>query len=174
MSKISYNLASIRAFAFDMDGVLSKSTMLIDHDGNPMRTANVKDGFAIQLAIKQGYRIVIITGGKSRAMEVRLRDLGVTDIFQSTAVKHITLRQWMEREGMAQSEVLYMGDDMTDLECIKLVGLPTTPADGDPYIRSVAQYVSVYPGGEGCVRDVIEQVMRAAGTWCADPNSLAW
>lgn len=174
MSKIDYDLTKIKAFVFDVDGVLSSTTVLTDSEGDPIRTTNIKDGFALQLAIKNNYKIAVITGGMLKGYEERLRSYGITDICQGAAVKQITLYHWMEREGLAPSEVLYMGDDLPDIECMRVVGLPTAPADACSEILNEAKYISTRDSGHGCVRDVIEQVLKSRNSWCNDIYATHW
>ena len=173
---IDYDLKKIRALAFDVDGVLSTSKVLLSPhstDG-PLRTANTKDGYALQLAVKCGLKMAIITGGRSRAVKERYVALGIQSVFDGIAVKIETLRNWMQAENLAPEEVIYMGDDIPDYEVMQAVGCPCCPADAAPEIKSIARYVSPLSGGEGCVRDVVEQVLRAQGKWMAGAEAFGW
>lgn len=174
MSGINYDLKRIKAFAFDVDGVLSPSTIPMDEDGNPMRMVNIKDGYALQLAIKCGYKIAIITGGTAKATDVRYNALGITDIFQGVSKKLLCLETWMLDNGLIPDEIIYMGDDIPDLPTLRYVGLPCAPRDSASEVLATAQYISRFDGGYGCVRDVVEQVLRANGQWLADNNAFGW
>ena len=174
MSSISYDLKKIRAFAFDVDGVLSPSTIPLSPDGEPLRMVNIKDGYALQLAIKYGYEIAIITGGSTRAVKVRFEGLGITDIYQGAAQKLPVLKKWMEEKDLKPDEVIYMGDDIPDLTAMRYVGLPCAPHDACTEARSTALYISPFGGGYGCARDVIEQVMKAHGVWMRDIKAFGW
>ncbi len=171
---INYDLSRIRAFVFDVDGVLSMNNISIGHDGQPQRTANIKDGYALQLAVKSGLKVAIITGGRSNAVRERYMGLGITDIFQGVSVKVDAYSEWLLREGLKEEEVLYMGDDIPDYEAMSRCGLPACPADAAPEIRDIARYISPVCGGMGCVRDVIEQVLRAQGLWMSDEHAFEW
>ncbi len=171
---ISYDLKKIKAIVFDVDGVLSRQTITLSHDGEPLRTVNIKDGYAIQLAQKLGLRIAILTGGKTEAIRVRYAGLGVEDIFMGCAVKVRTYQDFLEKYQLGNEEVLYMGDDIPDYEVMRLCGCPCCPADACPDIKDISSYVSSCNGGEGCGRDVIEQVLRAQGKWLADSKAFGW
>lgn len=171
---ISYDLKKIKAIVFDVDGVLSKQTITLSHDGEPLRTVNIKDGYAIQLAQKLGLRIVILTGGKTEAIRARYAGLGVEDIYMGCAVKVRTYREFLEKYQLQNEEILYMGDDIPDYEVMRLCGCPCCPADACPDIKDISSYVSSCNGGEGCGRDVVEQVLRAQGKWLADSKAFGW
>lgn len=171
---INYNLSKIKAIVFDIDGVLSRQTISLDKDGEPMRTANIKDGYAIQWAIKTGMRIAIITGGVSEAIRVRYEKLGVKDIFMGCEQKIAVYNNYIESNSLNDEEVLYMGDDIPDYEVMKKCGCPVCPSDAASEIKQVALYVSGRNGGEGCGRDVIEQVLRAQGKWMHDSKAFGW
>lgn len=172
---IDYDLTQIRAMAFDVDGVLSSSYVcLSDSEPQPLRTANTKDGYALQLAVKRGYRIAVITGGRSEAVRRRYVGLGLQDVFMGVSVKIKCFEQWLEESGLHPEEVLYMGDDIPDYEVLRRCGLPCCPADADPEIKRIVRYISPYGGGAGCVRDVVEQVLRANGEWMSDNTAFGW
>lgn len=171
---INYDLRKIRAIAFDVDGVLSKSTIPMDAAGDPLRTVNIKDGYAIQLAQKMGLRIAIITGGNTPSIEMRYRKLGVEDIYMGCAVKLNTWKAFLEKYGMSREEVIFMGDDVPDFEIMKDTACPCCPSDACPDIKDIALYVSPVAGGMGCGRDVIEQVMRAQGLWLSNAKAFGW
>ncbi len=174
MSSIPYDLKKIRAFVFDVDGVLSPSTIPLSSDGEPLRMVNIKDGYALQLAIKYGYEIAIITGGNTRAVKIRFARLGIIDIFQGAAHKLPVLEEWMSSKSLKSEEVIYMGDDIPDLMAMRHVGLPCAPYDACSEAKSTALYISPFGGGYGCARDVIEQVMKAQGQWMTDIKAFGW
>ena len=174
MSKIDYNLNKIKAFVFDVDGVLSPSTVPMGQDGQPMRMVNIKDGYALQLAIKHGYHIAIITGGRSEALLKRYNSLGITDIFMGSAMKLPILQKWMLSNGLAPEEIVYVGDDVPDYECMKAVGLPVAPHDADVAIKSVARYIADADGGYGVAREVLQEVMTARGDWMSSGKAFGW
>lgn len=171
---IDYDLTKIRAFAFDVDGVLSPSTIPLSEEGLPLRMVNIKDGYAIQLAVKAGFKFAIITGGNTRAIQVRFEGLGIKDIYQGAAHKLPVLEEWMAKEGLRSEEVLYMGDDIPDLKPMRRVGLPVCPYDAASEVRQTAKYVSRFTGGYGCVRDVVEQVLKAHGEWLHPEKAFGW
>jgi 3-deoxy-D-manno-octulosonate 8-phosphate phosphatase (KDO 8-P phosphatase) len=171
---INYDLRKIKAIIFDVDGVLSSETVVLDSDGEPLRTVNIKDGYAIQLAQKVGMRIVILTGGNTKAVRLRYERLGVEDIYMQCAVKIKTYEEFVGKYQLRDEEVLYMGDDIPDYEVMKQVGLPCCPCDAAPEIRDISLYVSHRCGGQGCARDVIEQVLKAQGKWMANKEAFSW
>lgn len=164
-------LPAVRGFAFDVDGVLSQQQVPMSPEGIPMRTANIKDGYVLQLAVKLGYSIAIITGGNSEAIRKRYEGLGIKDIFMGQSTKTGAYEEWRNKCGLTDSEVLYMGDDMPDLPILKRVGVPVCPIDACVDVKAVCRYVSPFKGGECCVRDVMEQVLRSQGKWGID---LSW
>jgi 3-deoxy-D-manno-octulosonate 8-phosphate phosphatase (KDO 8-P phosphatase) len=159
------NFKSIKTFVFDVDGVLTDGTLLILHDGQQARQMNIKDGYALQLAVKKGYRVVVISGGTSEAVKTRLEKLGVTDCFIKTDVKKEKLVEYVTAYGLKWDEVLFMGDDIPDLIPMQMTGLPCCPADAVPEIKQVSLYISPVEGGKGCARDVIEKVLKLNGHW---------
>ncbi len=165
MAFFKEELMHVKAFVFDVDGVLSSDISPVDENGEPMRTTNVKDGFAIRNAILNGYPIAIITGGKNITIEKRFRKLGIEQIYLSVNDKLKCFEQWMTETGIDAHDVMYMGDDLPDYNVMARVGVPTCPSDAVTEIKSISKYISDRKGGEGCVRDVIEQVMRAQGKW---------
>ena len=171
---INYDLSKIKAIVFDVDGVLSDSTIPMDQEGQPLRTLNVKDGYAIQLAVKMGLTLAIISGGKSSVVEKRYNYLGVKHIYMGSHIKTDDLNDLMQKTGVALDEILYMGDDIPDYEVMQLVGLPCCPADACPEIRQLSRYVSPCLGGHGAGRDVIEQVLKAQGKWMSDKVAFGW
>ena len=171
---INYDLQKIRAIIFDIDGVLSSDTIPLPDEGTPLRTVNIKDGYAIQLAVKFGLRIVIITGAKVESVRVRYEGLGVEDIYIGCSVKIKTYDAFLAKYGLTDEQVMYMGDDIPDLEIMRRVGCPVCPKDACSEIKSVSLYVSDRIGGHGCGRDVIEQVLRAQGKWVMNAKAFGW
>ncbi|MBQ7941851.1 MAG: HAD-IIIA family hydrolase [Muribaculaceae bacterium] len=174
MSSINYDLTKIKAFAFDVDGVLSPSVIPLHPNGEPMRCVNIKDGYALQLAVKHGYAIAIITGGRTESVRKRFEGLGIKDVIMGASVKLSYFNEWMQRSGLNPEEVLYVGDDIPDMEVMLAAGLSVAPADAAPEVKAVAKYISPYNGGYGVGRDVVEQVMKAKGEWLADKRSFGW
>ena len=171
---INYNLSKIKAIIFDIDGVLSAETIVLAASGEPLRTVNIKDGYAIQLAIKKDLRIAILTGGRTEAVRMRYAGLGVTDIYMGCAVKINTYEAFKEKYHLEDEEILYVGDDIPDFEVMKKVGCACCPADACPDIKQISCYVSDRKGGCGVGRDIIEQVMRAQGKWLAGSEAFGW
>ena len=171
---INYDLSKIRAIIFDLDGVLSASTISLGADGSPLRTVNIKDGYAIQLAMKMGLRIAILSGCKIEAVRHRYEGLGMEDIFLGAAVKIQIYEQFLQKYGLKDEEIMFMGDDIPDLEVMRRVGCPVCPADACPEIKSVSLYVSQQKGGYGCGRDVIEQTLKAQDKWLSDERAFGW
>ncbi|MCC8070320.1 MAG: HAD hydrolase family protein [Bacteroidales bacterium] len=174
MSSIPYPLDKIRAIAFDVDGVLSPSTIPMSATGQPLRMVNIKDGYALQLAVKCGLQLAIITGGTCEANEVRYSSLGVQSIFQGVAKKLPVLQLWMESMGLKAEEVAYVGDDIPDYEAMQAVGLSVAPADSAPEIKEIAVYISPVAGGYGVARDLLEQVLKAQGHWMTHAKAFGW
>ena len=171
---INYDLKRIKAIIFDIDGVLSAETINLDVTGVPLRTVNIKDGYAIQLAMKLGLRIAILTGANVSSVRVRYEGLGVEDIYMGCAVKIEAYDQFLTQYGLSDEEVMYMGDDIPDLEIMRRVGCPVCPKDACPEIKDVSLYISDCKGGYGCGRDVIEQTLRAQGKWMMNAKAFGW
>ena len=171
---INYDLRKIKAVIFDVDGVLSAETIVLNDTGEPLRTVNIKDGYAIQLAIKLGLRIVILTGGNTHAVRVRYESLGVEDIYMKCAVKVKTYEDFLKKYGLKDEEIIYMGDDIPDYEVMRRCGCPCCPADACSDIKDISVYISNKNGGHGCGRDIIEQVLRAQGKWMMDEKAFGW
>lgn len=174
MSTINYDLTKIRALIFDIDGVLSCETIPTDQEGNPTRTVNIKDGYAIQLAAKSGLKLAIITGGHGEAIRQRYKALGVHDICMGAAIKINVYEDLKTKYELTDDEILYMGDDIPDYEVMNRCGLPCCPADAAPEIKQAARYISYRTGGHGCCRDVIEQVLKAQGKWMSHSDAFGW
>ena len=158
-------LLNVKAFVFDVDGVLSHDTSPLNEDGDPVRTANVKDGFAIRNAIEFGYPIAIITGGYIERVRFRYEKLGVKYYYDKARNKVECLNDFLEKVNVDVKNVMYMGDDLVDYQVMSMVGIPTCPNDAVSDIKELSKYISNKNGGEGCVRDVIEQTLRAQKKW---------
>ncbi|MBX2933146.1 MAG: 3-deoxy-D-manno-octulosonate 8-phosphate phosphatase [Ferruginibacter sp.] len=165
--------ASIKTFVFDVDGVLTDGSLLILEDGQMARRMNIKDGYAIQLAVKKGYRVVIISGGTSEAVKERLARLGVKDCFVKIDDKKAKLIEYVTQHNLLWNEILFMGDDMPDYIPMQLTGLPCCPADAATEIKQISLYVSPLNGGSGCARDVIEKVLKLNGHWDTETGIAA-
>lgn len=171
---IDYDLKKIKTIVFDVDGVLSRQTITLSSTGEPLRTVNIKDGYAIQLAQKVGLRIVILTGGKTEAIRKRYEGLGVEDIYMGCAVKIKTYDEFLAKYQIADEEVIYVGDDIPDFEVMNRCGCPCCPADACSDIKKISRYVSSFNGGDGVGRDVVEQVLRAQGHWLSGAKAFGW
>lgn len=155
----------IKAFIFDVDGVLTDGSVHVTPTGEMLRIMNIRDGFAMKAAVESGYHVCIISGGSNEGVRLRLRNLGITDIYLAAPDKVETFKEYTDIYGIKPEEVLYMGDDIPDYHVMQLVGLPSCPQDAVPEIKSICRYVSHRNGGRGAVRDVIEQVMKVQGKW---------
>lgn len=165
MAFFKEELMNVKAFIFDVDGVLSLDYSPLNDQGEPTRTSNVKDGFAIRYALTKGYPVGIITGAKNDVVRVRHEKLGVTDIYMAVKSKLESFNHFLDKHQLNSDNILYMGDDLPDHEIMIRVGIPTCPRDAVAEIKAVSKYISNLDGGRGCVRDVIEQVLRAQGNW---------
>lgn len=161
--------ARITTFVFDMDGVLTDGSLWIFSEKEYIRKMNIKDGYALQLAVNMGYRVAVITGSQSGPVKQRLNSLGITDVFQQVPHKREQLLAYMQQHELRKEEILYMGDDIPDAEVMQVAGLACCPADAVSEIRKIAHYISPEKGGEGCVRDVIEKTLKINGHW--QPNT---
>jgi len=159
-----------KAFVFDVDGVLTNGEVLLAENGEQLRTFYIKDGYALQLAVKRNFPIAIITGGKSQGIIHRMEGLGIKDVFMNISDKVDVLESWMKEHGLKTEDVLFMGDDIPDLAAMKCVGFATCPADAVEDVKAVSQYISSFNGGRGAVRDVIEKVMRLQNKWDKDTS----
>ena len=155
----------ITTFVFDVDGVLTDGTLLLLENGLQARRMHIKDGLALQMAMKNGYNVVIISGAYSEPVLKRLQYLGIQEIFLAVKNKWQLLDKWRAEHGVEWQQMLYMGDDLPDLPVMNAVGLAACPADAVPEVKKISQYISALKGGEGCVRDVIEKVLKLAGRW---------
>jgi 3-deoxy-D-manno-octulosonate 8-phosphate phosphatase (KDO 8-P phosphatase) len=173
MANFKENLVKVKAFVFDIDGVLSLQTINLNSFGVPLRTVNLRDGYAIQLAVKNGYYIGIISGSNSKEYQKRLKLLGVKDIYLNSQSKLEHFNAFLKKYNLDKSDVLFMGDDIPDYEVMREAGVAVCPSDADSEIKQVACYISDKKGGEGCVRDVIEQVLRLNDKWM-NSDSFSW
>ncbi len=168
MSNYKEKLLKVNTFIFDYDGVLSDGQVILTSDGDALRTANVKDGYAMQLAIKKNYRIAIISGGFSESMKRRFEILNIKDVFLGVDKKIDVYNQYLATNNLEKENVLFMGDDIPDYEIMLAAGVPTCPSDAVEEIKRIATYISHQAGGHGCVRDIIEQVLKVQGKWMND------
>ncbi|WP_298538733.1 HAD family hydrolase [uncultured Aquimarina sp.] len=166
-------LKHITTFIFDFDGVLTDGTVIINTNGELLRTMNIKDGYALKTAVQQGFNLCIISGGKNEGVRKRLEGLEIKDIYLGAHHKVDQLNEYMSNKNIKIENVLYMGDDIPDLPVMKMVGLPTCPQDAVAEIKEVSKYVSFKKGGKGCVRDVIEQVLKVQGKWVENYDAKA-
>ena len=162
----------ITTFVFDVDGVLTNGMVLLLENGLQARQMNIKDGLALQLALKH-FKVVILSGGYSEPVLRRLQYLGLTDIFLGTKDKLGVLTEYRQQHGIQQHQVLYMGDDLPDIQVLKSVGLACCPADAVPEVKACSNYISTKKGGDGCVRDVIEKVLKLNGLWQAETDFVS-
>ena len=156
---------AITTFIFDYDGVMTDGKVYSDHDGHPWRATNVKDGYALQLASKLGYNVAVISGAVCPSMITRMNSLNVFDVFTGIPNKVLKLNEYMEAKGLKPEEIVFMGDDIPDMGVMQTVGLAACPADAADEVKEISGYVSPKEGGKGCVRDLIEQVLKTHGKW---------
>lgn len=166
-------LHKIKAFVFDFDGVMTDGNIWTYGDHETVRCGNVKDGFAIQYAVKKGYIIALISGATSLSIDNRMSALGVTQIYTGRANKLSTYKEFLETNHLSNDEVVCMGDDIPDYEIMQASGVAACPADAAEEIKEISDYISLYPGGHGCVRDIIEQTLRLHGNWF-HPDAVNW
>jgi 3-deoxy-D-manno-octulosonate 8-phosphate phosphatase (KDO 8-P phosphatase) len=160
----------ITTFVFDVDGVLTDGSILVYDSGEQVRRMSIKDGYSLQLAVKKGYRVVVISGGSSEGIRMRLQHLGVADVFLNVINKKKKLVDYAREHGLEDREILFMGDDIPDHGVMKQVGLACAPSDAVVEIKHLAAYISAFGGGQGCVRDVIEKVLKLNGHWEPDDS----
>ena len=165
-------LKNINTFIFDYDGVLTDGTVILQPDGEALRTANVKDGYALQLAVKSGFNVAIISGGISKSMANRFKALSIKDFFLGVDNKLEVFRNYLKEKNVKPENVLFMGDDIPDFIAMKEAGLPCCPADATPEIKAISKYISNYEGGKGCVRDVIEQTLKIQEKWMTEKGFM--
>ena len=165
MENFKQKLTRIKTLLFDVDGVLTNGQVFLMENGEFVRNMNSKDGFALQLAVKKGYRIAIITGGNSQVVKKALHALGIADVFLSQHDKLQCYKDYINEHSLNEEEILYMGDDLPDYEVMQRVGIASCPNNSAHEIKEISIYISNRNGGEGCARDIIEQVMRSQGNW---------
>jgi 3-deoxy-D-manno-octulosonate 8-phosphate phosphatase (KDO 8-P phosphatase) len=158
-------LKNIKAMVFDVDGVLTDGSLILMPEGELVRTMNIRDGIAMKLAVKKGLKICIITGGSNAMVKQRLNRLGISDVYLKTEAKWEALKEFMAANHLMPEEILYLGDDLVDYEAMTKVGIPACPKDAVAEIKDISIYVSDKDGGKGCVRDVIEQVLKVQDKW---------
>jgi 3-deoxy-D-manno-octulosonate 8-phosphate phosphatase (KDO 8-P phosphatase) len=158
-------LKHIKAILLDVDGVLTNGNLLITESGEQLRQFNIKDGYALQLAVKRGIKIAVLSGARSKGVEHRLRGLGIQDVFLGLDSKSEVYQNYLAQNNLAPEEVLFMGDDMPDLQVMTMVGLAVCPADAIEEIKAISHYISPKNGGEGCVRDIVEKVLKIQNLW---------
>lgn len=167
-------LTEVKAFVFDVDGVLSGEMIPLYPNGEPMRMINIKDGYALKTAQQKGYPIAIITGGVAEAVRIRFEALGIKDVYLGSVHKMKDFDDFLSKYDLKPEQILYMGDDIPDYDVMKVCGVPTAPADAAPEIKAISVYVSDREGGRGCGRDVIEQVLKAQGQWMNGNEAFGW
>ncbi len=173
MSNIKEDLRKVKAFLFDVDGVFASPEILLHPSGEMMRTMNIRDGYALQYAVKKAYPVGIITGGNSEAVKNRFQRLGVKDIYMMSHNKLPDFMDFIGKYNLLPEDTLYMGDDIPDYEVMKKAGFSACPADAVEEIKSISRYISDKAGGQGCVRDIIEQVLRLHGKWMEN-DAIHW
>lgn len=178
MGNFKEDIAHTEAFVFDVDGVMTDGGIIPTPEGDFIRRYNAKDGYALAYAIRMGYKVCIITGGRGSTLEHRLRMLGIKRYYTDCMDKITAMNEFFTDEGLDPANVIYMGDDIPDLECMRAVGIPVCPSDAASEVIEASRYISEFKGGEGAVRDIVEQVLRARGDWARDsmgvtPSSLA-
>ena len=166
-------LQPIKAFVFDFDGVMTDGSVWVYADRETVRAGNIKDGFAVQYAVKKGYTVAVTSGATSASIDNRMQMLGVTQCYTGCGNKIETYEQFLKKNGLTDSQVLYMGDDLPDYPLLQRAGVSACPADAAVEVRDMVDYISLYDGGHGCVRDVIEQVLRLHGQWF-HPDAVVW
>ncbi len=173
MAEKSYKeyLHQITTFIFDVDGVLTDGTVHITSSGEMLRSMNIKDGYALRVAIDKGFNVCIITGGRNEGVLLRLKGLGIDDIYIGAQNKIEQLEDYFAKKGVDPKTVLYMGDDLPDYPVMKGIGLPCCPQDAVQEIKAISKYISHKKGGQGAVRDVIEQVLKVQDKWIGDFNA---
>ena len=172
MGNFKEDIARVRVIVLDVDGVMTDGGIIPTLDGDFIRRYNAKDGYALGYAVKMGYKVCIITGGRGKTLENRLRMLGINRYYTDCMDKITAMREYFADEGIDPAHAIYMGDDIPDLECMREVGIPVAPADACPEVLETAVYVSEYDGGKGAVRDIVEQVLRVQGKWALDAKGV--
>ena len=171
---INYDLKLVKAVIFDVDGVLSKQTITLGQDGEPQRTVNIKDGYAMQYAVKCGLHLAILSGAKTESLRSRYERLGIQDIVLGADVKIRFYEEFKSNYKLQDNNIIYVGDDIPDFEVMNKCGLPCCPSDAAYEIKAISKYISTVNGGEGVARDIIEQVLKAQGMWMKDNTAFGW
>ena len=172
MGNFKEDIARVEALVFDVDGVFTDGTIIPLGDGDFLRSYNAKDGYAVSYAVKEGVKIFIITGGRGEIMKRRFTYLGVTEFHSSVADKRKVLEDIIDRHGLNPENIVFMGDDIPDIECMEMVGIPVCPNDASSEAVEASRYISEFAGGKGCVRDIVEQVLRAQGKWALHKKGI--
>lgn len=167
-------LPKITTLIFDIDGVLTDGIVTIMPNGDQLRSLNSKDGFALQLAVRKGLKVCVITGGNSENIKMRLAKMGITDVYLNIAQKIDTYDDIKVMYDLTDDEIMYMGDDLPDYEIMQTVGIPACPQNAAREIRDISKYISDQDGGKGCVRDIIEKVLRSQNKWMNNKSDLTW
>lgn len=173
MESFLSKLKNITTFIFDIDGVLTDGSIFVTENGEQTRVFNIKDGYALQLAVKCGYNVCSVSGSRSKSQLYRLNSLGIKDVYMGVHTKIEKLKLYLEEKSINHENVLYMGDDIPDLAAMKTVGLPCCPADAVEEVKAASIYVSPYPGGKGCARDIIEKVLKIQDKWMKE-EAYSW
>ena len=168
MSNYKALLTEVNTFVFDYDGVMTDGRLMLQLEGQPLRSANVKDGYVLQLAIRLGYNVVVISGGFSKSVENRFAALKIKHVFLGVGDKLTKFNEFVEKHQLNPRKIVYMGDDIPDYKVMQQVGVPVCPADAVEEIKDISIYISDKRGGEGCVRDIIEQVLKVQGKWMTE------
>lgn len=170
MGNFKEDIARVRAFVFDVDGVFTDGRITVTPERQCIRTYHAKDGFALKLMRAKGYPVCVITAGAGESIVHRFRMFGIEEVTTDCYDKLPRLHAFMQKHGLGREEVLYMGDDIPDIPVMRAVGVPVCPTDAASDVKRAARYVSEYGGGRGCVRDVVEQVLRARGDWFTEAD----
>jgi 3-deoxy-D-manno-octulosonate 8-phosphate phosphatase (KDO 8-P phosphatase) len=173
MESFLTKLKDITTFIFDVDGVLTDGTIFVSEDGRQTRAFNIKDGYAMQLAVKCGYSVCTISGSRSKSALYRLNSLGIQDVYMGIHTKIEKVKLYLEEKHLSPEKVIYVGDDITDYEAMKIVGLPVCPADAAEEVKAISKYISPFNGGRGCARDIIEKVLKVQNKWMTD-EAFTW
>lgn len=173
MSEYQEHLRQVKALIFDFDGVMTDGSVWTYADRETVRAGNIKDGYALQYAVKKGYIVAVISGATSLSIAHRMESLGVTHVFMGCANKMQTFTRFLAEQNLCEKDVMYMGDDIPDYEVMSRSGVGACPADAATEIKQIADYISPFSGGHGCVRDIIEQTLRLQGKWF-HPDAVNW
>lgn len=166
MSNLVYSImARVRVFVFDVDGVMTDGRLLITDEGKLLRTFHIRDGYALRKAVERGYPVAIVSGGKSEGVVKRLNQLGITDIFMDAQEKESVLLNWLNARGISGDQLVYMGDDMLDIPAMNHAALRACPSDAVQEVKNISNYISSLPGGAGCVRELIESILKVQNQW---------